>query len=211
MGGQAAFSAIQDAVVSAQTIDGSGQPTLPEMTWKTIGIAIRSEVTSQGGTAIATAQNGTGYVEDSSGLVSAMDSRMANSMFPSHLPGVMLLNLLNATDRTLAIVSDGISGQSVLHIQSVRLASDKTPISETQQDWYVDTATGLPIRVDYAIPASSGQDGAGTIQFVNWQKTSTVLVPQTIQMSQNGGSPSTVLLGVPSFNQGLTSSIFQLP
>jgi hypothetical protein len=209
MGGAPAFSAIQDATVSGQTVDGNGQPISPQITWESIGISIRSAVTSQSGTSISTAQNGVGYVESPSGTVSAMDSRTANSMFPPDMPGAMLLYLLNATNYTLTTISD--SGPTVIHFQSVELSSNLTPISETQQDWYVDTGTGLPTQVVYVIPSTSGPDQTGTIQFTSWQKTSTVLVPQTIQMSQNGGSPTTMILAMPSFNQGLSTSIFQLP
>jgi hypothetical protein len=195
--------------VSGQTVDGNGQPISPQTTWESIGIAIRSAVTSQSGTSIYTAQNGVGYIESPSGTVSAMDSRTANSMFPLDMPGMMLLYILNATNYTLAIVSD--SGNSVIHFQSVELSSNQTPISETQQDWYVDTGTGLPTQVVYVIPSTSGPDQTGTIQFTSWQKTSTILAPQTIQMSQNGGSPSTMILAMPLFNQGLSTSIFQMP
>jgi hypothetical protein len=209
MGGTFASGAIQDADVSGQPLDANGQPTSPQFRWKTIGMSVRSEVTSQGGTSISTAQSGNGCIEDSSGLASAMDPRLANSMFPSHLPWLMLQILLKATDRPLVVISD-TGSQTMVHLQSVKLASDQTPISETRQDWYVDMTTGLPTRVDYVIPSSSGSDGTGTDQFTSWQKRATVLIPQLIQITQNGNSLSTVSLGAPSFNQGLAPSMFQL-
>lgn len=67
MGGAPAFSAIQDATVSGQTLDGNDQPTSPQITWESIGIAIRSAVTSQTGTSSYTAQKGIGYIENPSG------------------------------------------------------------------------------------------------------------------------------------------------
>jgi hypothetical protein len=140
-----------------------------------------------------------------------MDTRTANSMFPPDMPGIVLSYLLNASNCSLTIVNDNGANPTVVHIQAAMLGSNQTPISETQQDWYVDTTTGLPTQVNYVIPSTSGPDQSGTIQFTSWQKTPTVLVPQTIQMSQNGGSPNTMNLAIPSFNQGVSSSIFQLP
>jgi hypothetical protein len=211
MGGPSNFSAVRDTVMTAQTLDRNGQSAAPQITWKTSGLSVRCETTFPSGTSIYTVQNGIGHAKDTSGSVSAMEPRMASSIFPPDLPGVVLLYLLNAADRTLTIVSDNGSNPSMIHIQSVKLASDQTPISETQQDWYVDTKTGLPTRVDYVIPNSSAPDGSGTIQFTSWQKTSTLLVPQTLQTSQNGSPPTTLVLGAPSFNQGLAASLFQLP
>jgi hypothetical protein len=211
MGGSATFNAIQDATVSGQAEDSNGQPISPLITWQSIGIAIRSQVTSSAGTTINAAQNGVGYIESPSGSVSAMDTRTANSMFPPDLPGVMLNYLLNAPNCSLAIISDSNGNPSVIHVQAVMLASDQTPITETQQDWYIDTTTGLPTQVIYVIPNASGPDGTGTFQFTSWQKTPTVLIPQTIQMSLNAGSPTAIVLAAPSFNQGLSTSIFQLP
>jgi hypothetical protein len=91
--------------------------------------------------------------------------------------------------------------------------SDPTLTPVTQQDWYVDMNTGLPTRVDYYLPniTNSALDGTATILFTSWQKTPTILVPQTIQMLTNGTQVSTVTLGIPQFNQGLSATIFQLP
>jgi hypothetical protein len=210
MGGDPAFSAIQDVTVSAQAQDANGQAALPDMTWKSMGMSIRTEVTTEAGTSITTAENGAGFVEDVSGTVLASDTRLANSAFPHHLPGIVLHSLLSAPDRSLAIVSD-TNDESIVHIRSVRVLSDQTVVPETQEDWYVDLNTGLPSRVDFVIPATSGSDVTGSVNFVSWQKTSTVLIPQTIQDVQNDAIQDTFVLGAPAFNQGLTDANFQLP
>jgi hypothetical protein len=206
MGGQPAFAAIQDAVITAQAQDADGQPTSPQFTWKSIGVSLRTETTSPDGNTITTAQGGAGYLEDSSGAVSSMDQRLANSIFPHHLPGVILLYLLNAPDRSLSVISDTGATQNLVHVQSVQILSDQTTVSETQQDWYIDMNTGLPTRVDYVIPGQSGSDATGTVQFTSWQKTATVLIPQVLQDVQG-----TILVGTPAFNQGLSTAILTLP
>jgi hypothetical protein len=204
MGGQPAFAAIQDAVVTAQIRGADGQPTT--FTWKSIGMSLRAEVAAPTGLTISTAQGGTGYLEDVSGAVTSMDGRLANSTFPHHLPGVALLFLLNAPDRNISVISDNPDNPNLVHVRSVQVLSDQSTVTETQQDWYIDLTTGLPVRMDYVIPAQSGEDTSGTVTFTSWQRSATVLVPQVLQDVQG-----TITVGVPQFNQGLSTAIFTLP
>jgi hypothetical protein len=73
--------------------------------------------------------------------------------------------------------------------------------------------TGLPTRVDYYLPniTNPSLDGTATVLYSSWQKTPTILLPQTLQTLGNGTAVNTINLGAPQFNQGLSASIFQLP
>ena len=198
MGGQPALAAVQDAVVTAQ-IQGAadGQPGTTQFTWKSIGLALRTEATASSGNTISTSQGGIGYIEDATGTVSSMDQRLGHSIFPHHLPGIALLYLLNAPDRSLSIISDTSATPNLVHVLSVQVLSDQSTVYETQQDWYIDMSLGLPTRVDFVIPAPSGPDGTGSVQLISWQKTSTLLMPLTIEVTENGGTPSAISVGTP--------------
>jgi len=213
MGGTSSFTSIQDTTVTGQASAGSPPNSVGQITWMTIGMSIRCATVPPTGNSIYTDQNGAGYVEDASGNVAPMDSRLALTLFPFHLPGAVLLNLLNAANETLSVVADTGSTPNIVHVRSLVQMSDPTLTPVTQQDWYVDMNTGLPTRVDYYLPniTNSALDGTATILFTSWQKTPTILVPQTIQMLTNGTQVSTVTLGIPQFNQGLSATIFQLP
>lgn len=215
LGGTASFGSIQDATVTAQTTTPSSPNSAPtgQITWMTIGMSIRSATTSQSGNSTFTVQNGKGSVEDASGSVSPMDSRLALTLFPFHLPGAVLLNLLNAANDSLSVVQDTSSTPNIVHVRSLIQMSDPTLTPVTQQDWYIDTNTGLPTRVDYYLPNTTNPslDGTATILFTSWQKTPSILMPQTMQTQTNGTAANTITVGTPQFNQGLTASIFQLP
>lgn len=206
MGGTTAFTTIQDATVTCQTSAG-------QITWQSIGMSIRYTSTSRSGNSIYTDQSGTGYVEDSSGNVSPMDPRLALTLFPFDIPGAVLNYLLNASNETLSVVQDAGANPSIVHVRSLIQMSDPSLTPVTQQDWYIDMSTGLPSRVDYYLPnaANPALDGTATILFTSWQKTPTVLIPQTYQLLNNSAAVNTVTLGTPVFNQGPPATIFQLP
>jgi hypothetical protein len=113
----------------------------------------------------------------------------------------------------LSVIQDAGAAANIVHVRFLQQMSDPTLTPLTQQDWYIDTNLGLPNRVDYYLPnvTNPAQDGTATILFTSWQKTTTVLIPQTFQMLNNGTQAGTLGLGVPQFNQGLSPSIFQLP
>lgn len=215
MGGTYSFSSIKDARVTAQayTPNSINTASSGQITWMTIGTSIRSVTTAQSGNSAYADQNGAGLVEDASGNVSPMDSRMALTLFPYHLPGVVLFNLLNASNESLSVVQDAGASTTIVHVRFLQQLSNSSLIPLTQQDWYIDMTTGLPSRVDYYLPntTSPSLDGTATVLFTSWQKTPTILMPQTLQTLNNGTAQSTITVGVPQFNQGLSASIFLLP
>jgi hypothetical protein len=214
MGGQPAFSAIQDATVIGQSQTSStGAGSSGQITWKTIGMAVRCETAASSGTSIFTASNGVGYVEDVLGNVSQMNQRVELSTFPYTMPGIVLSYLLNAPGESLSVIQDQGASSSVVHIQAIMQLSDPNLAAATKQDWYINLNTGLPSRVDYDLvdPSGSSPDGTVTVLYSSWQTTPTIFSPQTIQTLQNGTAQSIVTLSAPVFNQGLQQSIFTLP
>ena len=215
MGGSTAFNSIQDATVTGQVSATNATPSAPatQIMWQTIGMSIRCSTTSQSGTSLYTVQNSAGYVEDSSGNVSPMDSRLALTLYPFHLPGAVLNFLLNAPNESLSVIQDAGASANIVHVRFLQQMSDPTLTPLTQQDWYIDTNLGLPNRVDYYLPnvTNPAQDGTATILFTSWQKSPTILMPQVMNTLQNGTSTSSITVGAPQFNQGLTASIFTLP
>jgi len=210
-----AIASIQDATVTAQTTTPNSTNSAPagQIKWTTIGMSIRCTTASQSGNSISTIHNGTGSVEDVSGNVSPMDPRLALTTFPYHLPGVALLSLLKTSNESLTLVQDPGAATNVVHVRFQRRMSDASLTPLTQQDWFIDMNTGLPSRVDYYLPniANPSQDGTATALFTSWQKTPTILMPQTLQTLNGETVVTTITLGKPQFNQGLSAGIFQLP
>jgi hypothetical protein len=180
MGGTTSFRSIKDATVTAQANPPNPLMNAPagQITWMTIGMSIRSATTTQSEKSVYTVQNGKGLVEDASGKVTPMDSRLALTLFPFHLPGAVLLNLLNTSNESMSVVQDAGASTNIVHVRFQEQMSDPSLAPVTQQDWYIDMRTGLPSRVDYYLPniTNPSLDGTATILFTSWQKTPTILM-----------------------------------
>ena len=214
MGGQPTITGVSDATFigqyqgSATSASDSGQ-----VTWKSIGVSVRCDTSSVTGGSTFTKQNGSGFVESTSGNVTPMDSRLALTLYPFHLPSVVLLYLVNDPNHSLAVVQDTGSTPNIVHIRTQVQMGNAALTSVTQQDWYIDTNLGLPTRVTYYLPNTTNPalDGTASIIFSSWQTTSSSYSPRDIQILNNGTQVSSVHFGAPQFNLGLQSAIFQLP
>jgi hypothetical protein len=212
MGGQSAFSSIQDVIVQGQMQSPTSSNTPEQITWKNRGMSMRYEYSAQDGKSVAIFDHGKGHRRDSSGNISEMDHRTSLTLFPTHLPGVALLSLLDSPDRSLSVIPTTDSESNMVHVRSEKQMAKPGFSRITRQDWYFDQTTGLPIRVDYYLPDLKNQrfDGTATVLYTGWQTASSIQIPRTMQILYDGVLQSTVTVGAPSFNQGLSASDFQL-
>jgi hypothetical protein len=214
MGGQPTITAVNDATFIGQYQGSAGSASdSGQVTWKSIGVSVRCDTSSAAGSSTFTVQNGSGLVENTAGNVTPMDSRLALTLYPFHLPSVVLLYLLNDPNHSLAVIQDTGSTPNIVHIQAQTQMSNPALTPFTRQDWYIDTSLGLPTRVTYYLPNTTNPalDGTASVVFSSWQPTSSSYSPRDIQILNNGTQVSSVRFGVPQFNLGLQSAIFQLP
>jgi len=212
MGGQAAFGAIQDVTVSGQSQSSDQSAPADQFVWKSIGMSVRHEYSMPDGTHTSSVSQGKGQSKDPSGKISTIDSRASLTIFPYHMPGSVLLSLLNSADRSLSLVSDPTDDGNLIHLRSVQQLPQPLLGPITRQDWYIDPASGLPVRVSFYLPDLKSQrlDGTATIVFTNWQTAASIQVPQSMQLFYDGVLQDTITLGSPTFNQGLSASVFRL-
>jgi hypothetical protein len=212
MGGRSAIASIQDVTITGQS--QSSDPNKPDdrLVWKSKGMSIRYENTTQDGHSIVVVHRRNGSRQDSSGKVNAMAHRVSITLFPSHLPGTVLLSLLNSPDCSLSVVDDPNSESNTTHIRSEKQMAQKGFTRLTRQDWYFDRSTGLPVRVEFYLPDMKNQqlDGTATVVYTEWQTVSSILIPRSLQLLYDGNLQSTVTLETPTFNQGIPASAFQL-
>ena len=177
-------------------------------------MSLRTETASSNGTSITAVQNWVGLQENAAGSVTVLDSRLALTIYPYHIPGQVLSYLLNTPSVSLATINDQSADPNIIHIESEQQLADPSLVPVTRQDWYFDARTGLPIRVDYYLPdpTNSKNDGTASVVFLGWQKTSSTLVPQSIQQLSNGAVACLLTIGPPGYNQGLSAATtFKLP
>ena len=186
LGGPTAFAAIQDSTVSGQS--QPSDPSLPtdQFIWKSVGMAIRQEYAMSDGTHISAVIQGKGQSKDPSGQIAPIDGRASLTIFPYHLPGVVLLSLLNSANATLSLISDPTNDGNLIHVRSIRLLSHPLLSPLTRQDWLFDPVSGLPVRVSFCLPDLKSQrlDGTATVTFTGWQSASSVTVSRSRKFGQ---------------------------
>jgi len=136
-----------------------------------------------------------------------------NSRLPVHLP-VMILSAFLAS-ANCSIVSAGqttINGHAAIQIH-FHIDTDVVQQTLSIQDWYFDSATALPLRVEYRIPDTSNPTifiGAAA-DFSDFRPVQGVLFPYRVTAYQDDKALAALTLTLVAVNQAISSSDFDLP
>jgi hypothetical protein len=163
MGGKAAWAAISDVTVSGtcQSNINGGESSTPvaSFRWVTAQEHFRYETNAPGGTSVIISGHGKPSLQDSKGSKS-LTGETAFLSKPFHLPGKILLTVLSDSNYYATITgTEVIAGAPAthLHIAHYLHGIDYSPAG---QDWWIDDATKLPLKVTYRAP------GQATISYV---------------------------------------------
>jgi hypothetical protein len=179
MDGSGLVGAIQGSVESGTTTDSSAPESSPATFISTYaGGQFREEVTSASGGHVLVSNAGAPQ-DYRDGSWQAQPSVVTRTNLPFHVPALVLSYDLN--DSVYAFTYLGtttVSSNNVVHIRIVDV-SDLAGQQFTAQDWYFNSATGLPARVQFKVPTTPQPKDAlpETIDFSNFQVVSGVLVP----------------------------------
>ena len=203
---------ILDSTISGTTVPAPGSWTKPgSFVWKTVGTEFRSDYSTA--TKQTTIASGHGKPAISmNGKVTPQYYHALASMLPFHLAGSTLGSMMADLNRAFVYVGvEQLAGKSVVHIQTCGNLNG-TKLDHTQQDWYLDSGTGLPALVSYREPSyfDAATYDTATLGFANYQSFSGVTLPTTIIYSQNGVALSIATVTSAVFNTGVNSSTFDL-
>jgi hypothetical protein len=212
MGGAGAVAAIQDATVQGTILDQpSDGSSARSFTWMSAGSQFRTQITTGTGTRIYVSGNGS-PVDQENGVSIPVPSFVAQANLPYELPALVLLNELNNPNYTISYVStQQINGNPAIHIHTCD-DTDFTSSLVTPQDWYFDTISGLPVRVEYKLPQDTDAQHPLplSIDFANFKSASGVLVPYQLTMNEGPVVEVATVTSV-ALNSGLSSSTFAAP
>jgi outer membrane lipoprotein-sorting protein len=213
MGGASAISQISNCVAQGtiQAPPGSWM-TSGSLTWETSGTEFRYSNPSPQGTEIFVSGHGQ-PASTTGGVTVRVFAHVSEAVFPPHLPALVLFEELQDSRYSVVNLGTGtVEGKPALHVQT-SLAGNPIDAQVTQQDWYLDPNTGLPLRVEYRLPSHNDalQFLSAAFEFANYQAVSGVLVPFQITIYFNGQEAGVVTVGSVSFNTGLSPSEFDAP
>jgi hypothetical protein len=131
-------------------------------------------------------------------------------MLPFHLPGLPLRVAL--ADETISIFLVGQeteNGISATHVRLTQVISN-AKVRGSDQDWWFDPTTGLPLRVGYLIPTQTEHLYAHLLwNFGGWSQEGSLTLPHQLAQSLNGEMTLQVcnVLGIKT-NSGPAAAIF---
>lgn len=212
LGGQTAVSQINDSVATGTTTPQGQGSQSGTFTWKTLGAEFRYE--TQIGSSAQIYVSGYGSPANSqNGTVASLPVHVALASPAFHLPALLLSRELNDSTYTLIAMGNTTlpNGQPVVQVRTISAAYPQYP-PVTQQDWFFDPATNLPLRVAFSLPTTTSATDCtnSTADFAGYQDVSGILVPLMLVMTPEGSPSTTVSISTINFNVGLLSSDFTL-
>jgi hypothetical protein len=208
LGGSEAISQISDCTVQGSSTANPADPTeTATFVWQIEGSEFRYDTqTSTSESTFLSGHGNPGYMLK--GKFVPVADYMTDDALPYHLPGLVLLNDVGNPNYSIVLVGvDTWNGTAAVHIQIVN-GTDPVNPQLTQQDWYLDPSSLLPIAVAYVIPNQTDptQFSAGSITFANYKQVGGLLVPFAFTVTVDQSESVTVTSA--TFNSGIPATTF---
>ena len=212
LGGYTAVGLIVDARVTGTIAPASGS-SLPagRFVWEDAPPEFRYTLQTPTGARAFVSGHGQPAFEKNS-VVHALYPHMATASFPFHLPAVVLAHQLGNVNCSVRLIGNStVAGNPAIH---VRMSVDTNSVSAqvTPQDWYFNSVTSLPLRVEYRLPQNRRPDdfSVEAEEFSNFQKVNGLQIPYRITIYRDGVLQGAATINSVAFNVGLSPSEFDL-
>jgi hypothetical protein len=191
MGGAASWAQIGDTqmtgVCSVPDSEIGGPQTNSSVRWATEGKEFRYETDTQNNGPVYLSGHGNPNIAYASGIQS-LSFEYGLRRRPFHLPGLLVAKALSrdATNSLVVLGTDSIDGIKALHIRSVEYQGPTT-LQASQQDWWIDIGSGLPVQVTYLLPTEDNSHYLHlTASYGGWTQLGNVLVPLQLSTTFEG-------------------------
>ncbi|MCU1307403.1 MAG: hypothetical protein JWN45_2098 [Acidobacteriaceae bacterium] len=175
------------------------------------GFQFRSAFTSNGQTQLFVSGS-SGTAVSANGKVRNVSPHVSMALPPFHLPAVVInMFLANANYTVKALAKMQIRGITANHVL-VSLDTDVVTQAVTPEDWYFDSGSGLPLRVEFRLPnpLNATDYTKAAADFANYQTAGGVLTPLLIANTEDGIINSTVTINSVQWNYAVGASDFML-
>ncbi len=216
LGGEGAIAAIRTTRVTGTiVVSADDNPKNITFTWEDDLSGpkpeFRDEVRNEGNLRVLVSGHGA-PVLSVNGNKRKLFPHIADAATAIHLPALLLLKRSkDAGLKKIALGNEMLDQTQVEHLR-IESASNAPGDSLKEQDWYIDQAAGLPLRIDYRVPSTLNalEFEKASATFSDFRKVDGVLFPFHIEVSQDGKHASSVTIDSLTTNPGLSSSSFDL-
>jgi hypothetical protein len=213
LGGTAAISQIQSWTIEAQLQGSPGNGNRSgTILWQKSGPEFRMESTTNLGDSYIVSGHGR-PASVTGGATKSLPAHIIRALFIPPLVGSILNSELQ--DENYSIQYGGESSLNSQPVITIRTVSRATPIEPlvTPQVWYFNTSTGLPLRVEYRLPALVGPRiwMMASADFANYQAVLGSLYPFLITTYHQDRHFSTITIRTVNPNATIPPTQFDAP
>jgi hypothetical protein len=189
-GGESAVSAMAYSRTSG-TFDSDGQIAAGPFTWEVSGNDFRYDNPNGSGRSISANSHGVSTHSDGK-HTEELPGHITMGILPLHLPLLVLSRQIIDSRYSISLVNEA-SDQPTIHIHSSRDTNAATECI-TSQDWFFESRTGMPIRLEYRLPDHSDASVTvpASVELLDYRIEQGVLLPHTIVSYVNGQKQATV-------------------
>jgi hypothetical protein len=208
LGGSASYSQTSGVVARGNLTAATGGISGPIL-WENAGTEFRYERPGPNGSIIFVSGHGNPAIADG-GKVQRNIGHVAMVTFPWHLPSVVLASQLrNANVQVAATQQVTLDGASAIKL-SLNDETDELSATICKQDWYFDSATLLPTRVDFlAAEVHNALNNAKmTVLLSDYRSVSGALIPFHMVTLFEGQQISDVALTSVQLNVSIPTTDF---
>jgi hypothetical protein len=173
--------------------------------------AYRREFQQGSSTGVLVSGNGS-PTSTQDGKTESVPGQISLTYVAFHLPGVALAAELSNPNYDLKYLGTGeVNGSPAIKVQT-SVSRSKSVIAAilSEQVWYFDSASGLPVRLEYRITSDKhiGSPRTASVDYANYRQFAGILVP--VQMIEHGisGEQDTLSVTSVSLNGGVSPSDF---
>jgi hypothetical protein len=211
LGGEVAVQALQSMETAGTITRDTGEAQSFRWKDKFAGdrFETRKETMSGGRTAVFVSGHGHPKHLAATGKVGALSTHVAIAMAPFYNPAVVLWRAVDSPTTSVKMM-DSAPENGLIHIRIRDERSIETR-AVTQQDWFINPQSTLPISVQYFTPeVRNGLEGiTSTCRLGQFDHVEGVLVPMILDLSDRDGRAQVHITSM-KFNSVISDSQFDL-
>jgi hypothetical protein len=180
----------------------------------TNGYEVRNEFVSNGNQSLFVSNHGSpGFVVGGT-YAQMMSGHVTMITAPSQLPMLELIRALSSSNYAVSQAAPStVDGVAAVHVH-ISDETDYVSHAVTQQEWFFNPSTGLPLRWQFGVPDTFNAEHTvwpGSKDFSSYQQMDGILLPTQILYSRGGNPASITTITSLQMNAPSTSSQFDLP
>jgi hypothetical protein len=211
LGGADAISNLRNFVVQGNFTATDYKAQSGNVVWEVAGQELRFDFPASEGMRTIATGHGSSFVR-SNGEARWMPDHTIRALFIPPLVARTLITAARNLETSIEFGGDGIVGKTPVKIVTISSQTSRLDSIATLQTWYFDSASGLPIRVEYRLPDREDVRHflTASADVSNYKSISSVYFPLQANITVAGSESGTITISSIAINGPIQASDFEL-